>query len=40
MTGAGGQAALGFEEQYADFVAGTHARLELFGVTPGRPAPR
>ncbi|MEV8563637.1 NACHT domain-containing protein [Streptomyces sp. NPDC051917] len=35
VTAVGGQAALGFEERYAGFVAGTHARLELFGVTLG-----
>ncbi|MFF9410783.1 NACHT domain-containing protein [Streptomyces anandii] len=35
VTGAGEQTALGFEGQYADFVAGTHSRLELFGVTLG-----
>ncbi|MEU0374472.1 NACHT domain-containing protein [Streptomyces sp. NPDC006283] len=29
-------AALGFEGRYADFVAQTHGRLELFGLTLGR----
>lgn len=28
--------ALAFEQRYADFVAGTHGRLELFGLTLGR----
>ncbi|MBT2490060.1 NACHT domain-containing protein [Streptomyces sp. ISL-96] len=28
--------ALAFEHRYADFVAGTHGRLELFGLTLGR----
>ncbi|MFD7603129.1 NACHT domain-containing protein [Streptomyces mirabilis] len=32
---AGDTAALGFEQRYADFVADTHSRLELFGVTLG-----
>jgi hypothetical protein len=31
-------AALAFEGRYADFVAGTHGRLELFGLTLGRSA--
>ncbi|MFF2520312.1 hypothetical protein [Streptomyces sp. NPDC058086] len=31
----GDAAALVFEQRYADFVAGTHSRLELFGVTLG-----
>ncbi|WP_255946586.1 NACHT domain-containing protein [Streptomyces odontomachi] len=35
VTGTPEQLALGFEQRYADFVAGTHARLELFGVTLG-----
>ncbi|MEU5243653.1 NACHT domain-containing protein [Streptomyces asoensis] len=35
VRGPTGQIALAFEERYADFVAGTHARLELFGVTLG-----
>ncbi|MEU9099449.1 NACHT domain-containing protein [Streptomyces sp. NPDC048361] len=30
--------ALGFEEQYARYVAETHGRLELFGLTLGRSA--
>ncbi|WP_235968575.1 NACHT domain-containing protein [Streptomyces mesophilus] len=29
--------ALAFEQRYADFVAGTHGRLELFGLTLGGP---
>ncbi|MEU3664501.1 NACHT domain-containing protein [Streptomyces sp. NPDC032940] len=36
VPGQGGDAAAhGFEQRYADFVAGTHSRLELFGVTLG-----
>ncbi|MFF7602963.1 NACHT domain-containing protein [Streptomyces mirabilis] len=35
VAGPAGQTALGFEQRYADFVAGTHSRLELFGVTLG-----
>ncbi|WP_234377195.1 NACHT domain-containing NTPase [Streptomyces sp. TP-A0356] len=35
VTGPAGESALGFEQRYADFVAGTHSRLELFGVTLG-----
>jgi len=32
-----GATALGFEQRYADFVAATYSRLELFGVTLGGP---
>jgi hypothetical protein len=35
VTGTAGESALGFEQRYADFVARTHSRLELFGVTLG-----
>ncbi|WP_327250104.1 NACHT domain-containing protein [Streptomyces sp. NBC_01320] len=35
VSGPAGEMALGFEQRYADFVAGTHSRLELFGVTLG-----
>ncbi|WP_442818488.1 NACHT domain-containing protein [Streptomyces sp. NBC_01320] len=35
VPGPAESAALGFEQQYADFVASTHCRLELFGVTLG-----
>ncbi|MFI1769150.1 NACHT domain-containing protein [Streptomyces sp. NPDC020800] len=35
VAGPAGKTALGFEQRYADFVAGTQARLELFGVTLG-----
>lgn len=35
VPGPAGDAAPGFEQRYADFVAGTHSRLELFGVTVG-----
>ncbi|WP_030933771.1 NACHT domain-containing protein [Streptomyces sp. NRRL B-24720] len=35
VSGPAGETALAFEQRYADFVAGTHSRLELFGVTLG-----
>jgi hypothetical protein len=35
VTGSAVEAALGFEQRYADFVAEAHSRLELFGVTLG-----
>lgn len=35
VTGSAAEAALGFEQRYADFVAEAHSRLELFGVTLG-----
>ncbi|MEV5083554.1 NACHT domain-containing protein [Streptomyces sp. NPDC056159] len=35
LTGSAAEAALGFEQRYADFVAKAHSRLELFGVTLG-----
>ncbi|MGW3873735.1 NACHT N-terminal Helical domain 1-containing protein [Streptomyces sp. NPDC005055] len=35
VSGPARETALAFEQRYADFVAGTHSRLELFGVTLG-----
>ncbi|SFG66838.1 NACHT domain-containing protein [Streptomyces mirabilis] len=35
VEGSAGEAVLDFEQRYADFIAGSHSRLELFGVTLG-----